>query len=140
VERNTRQRDAIRAVIERAHRPLSVRELLALAAEEQPGIGIATVYRTIKSLLADEVLREVELPGAVTRYELAHLDHHHHFHCRRCDRVFEIEGCPGRLKDLTPRGFTMEGHDLTITGLCAACTAKPRKRAGAPMRKPRKHA
>jgi Fur family ferric uptake transcriptional regulator len=125
MERNTRQRDAIRAVIEHAHRPLGIQEVFTLAAKERPGLGIATVYRTIKTLLADEVLREVELPGAVPRYELAHLDHHHHFHCRRCDRVYEIEGCPGRLKGLTPRGFKMEGHDLTITGLCAACVAKP---------------
>jgi Fur family ferric uptake transcriptional regulator len=125
MERQTRQRSAIREVIERAHRPLSVQEVFKLAARELPGLGIATVYRTIKSMLAEQALHQVELPGAMVRYEVAHLGHHHHFHCRRCDGVFEVEGCPGSLKRLTPRGFKMEGHDLTIVGLCAACAAKP---------------
>lgn len=126
MERRTRQRDAIREVIERAHRPLGVQEVFKLAARQHRGLGIATVYRTLNALLAEGVLREVELPGAVVRYEVAHLGHHHHFHCRRCDGVFEVDGCPGSLKRLTPRGFKMESHDLTITGLCAACVAKSR--------------
>jgi Fur family ferric uptake transcriptional regulator len=124
MERRTRQRDVIRAVIERAHRPLSVQEVFRLAARQHRGLGIATVYRTINALLADGILHEVELPGAAVRYEVAHLGHHHHFHCRRCDGVFEVHGCPGSLRRLTPRGFKMEGHDLTIVGLCADCAQR----------------
>jgi Fur family ferric uptake transcriptional regulator len=128
MERNTRQRAAIRSAIEHAARPLSVREAHALARKALRGLGIATVYRAINDLVEDGALREVELPGAAVRYEMARAGHHHHFHCRRCDRVYEVEGCPGSLSHLTPRGFRMEGHDLTITGLCAGCVSRRTKR------------
>jgi Fur family ferric uptake transcriptional regulator len=47
--------------------------------------------------------------------------HHHHFRCRRCDRVYEIDGCPPDLRALVPRGFRLEGHDLTLFGRCPDC-------------------
>jgi Fur family ferric uptake transcriptional regulator len=127
MERNTRQRSAIQDAIEAAKRPLGVHEILATARRSHPTLGIATVYRAVKALVDAQVLRPVEIPGAVARYELAHLAHHHHFHCRACDRVFEIESCPGSLQGMTPRGFRMESHDLTITGLCAGCVRAPGK-------------
>ena len=121
IERNTRQRDAIRAAIIAAKRPLSPTEILQAAADEVPGLGIATVYRTIKTLLEEKELSAVDMPGGQTRYEVAHLHHHHHFHCRKCDRVFEVEGCPGDLRSLTPRGFKTEHHEITLSGLCSGC-------------------
>ncbi len=121
IERNTRQRDAIRAAIVAAKRPLSPQEILDAASDEVPELGIATVYRTVKTLIEENVLTTVELPGAQARYEVAHLDHHHHFHCRTCDRVYEVEGCPGDLRRLTPRGFRTDHHEIILTGLCAGC-------------------
>lgn len=127
IERNTRQRDAIRAAIISAKRPLSPTEILQAAADEVPGLGIATVYRTIKTLLEEKELSAVDMPGGQTRYEVAHLHHHHHFHCRKCDRVFEVEGCPGDLRSLTPRGFKTEHHEITLSGLCAGCVKDSKK-------------
>ncbi len=121
IERSTRQRQAIRQAIASAGRPLSTAEILAAAQREVPALGIATVYRTVKSLVEDHTLAEVVLPGENPRYELAELEHHHHFHCRACKRVYEVEGCSLDLKHITPRGFRTESHDLTLTGLCAGC-------------------
>jgi Fur family transcriptional regulator, ferric uptake regulator len=72
-------------------------------------------------LLEAHEIVEIEVPGGGKRYEIAHLDHHHHFHCRQCNRVFEVHGCPGNLQHLTPNGFISERHEITLTGLCAAC-------------------
>ena len=47
MERETRQRRAIRHVIEEAGRPLSPHEVLK-GAQVYPRLGIATVYRTLK--------------------------------------------------------------------------------------------
>jgi Fur family ferric uptake transcriptional regulator len=126
MERNTRQREAIRSALKAAARPLSPQELLAAASHEVPQLGIATVYRTIKSLLEEGDVVPVELPGGGTRYEAAHLHHHHHFHCRRCDRVYEVHGCPGDLRKLTPRGFKTEHHEIVLSGLCAECSRRER--------------
>ncbi len=123
VTRKTQQRDAIRKAFVDASRPLGPQEVLDLALEAVPGLGIATVYRTLKKFLRDGLLQIVELPGAPNRYELTGLDHHHHFCCRTCDRVFDIDGCPDKVADLAPAGFELEAHEVVLYGLCSSCTA-----------------
>lgn len=121
MQRRTQQREAIRRALESAGRPLSPQEVLDAASAGSPGLGIATVYRNLKALVEEGWLVAVELPGAPDRYEVAHKGHHHHFHCRECDRVYEIDDCPGSLKDLAPRGFAPERHEIILYGLCAEC-------------------
>ncbi len=121
MQRNTHQRTAIRSAIEEADRPLSPQEILSSAQDQAPGLGIATVYRNIKAMVEEGWLRAVELPGVPSRYEVAGKGHHHHFHCRSCDRVFEVDDCPGRVADLAPSGFRPEAHDIILYGLCPAC-------------------
>lgn len=123
MQRETRQRRAIREALETAGHPLSPRELHEAAQGRVKGIGIATIYRNIKALHDEGFLVPVELPGEPPRYEVAGKDHHHHFHCRRCDRVFEVDGCPGNLTAVTPRGFKLEGHEFVLYGLCQFCVA-----------------
>ncbi len=48
--RNTRQRDAIRAALTLANRPLSPEEIFAAAKSEVTGISLTTVYRNITAL------------------------------------------------------------------------------------------
>ena len=119
--RNTTQRRAIRKAFADAGRPLSPQEVLGLAQKDVPKLGIATVYRTIKGLVDEKRLTAVELPGEPSRYEIAGKEHHHHFHCRDCDRVYEVEGCPGDLRDLVPAGFELQDHDVVLYGLCLRC-------------------
>ena len=125
MQRQTRQRDAIRAALAAANRPLAPQEVLVAARAELPSLGIATVYRTLKALLDDGWLRAVELPGAPPRYEVAGKSHHHHFHCRVCDGVFEVEACPGGIRGLLPGGFRLERHEIILYGLCAHCGDEP---------------
>lgn len=122
MERNTRQRTAIREAIELADRPLLPQEVLDAAQGLAPGLGMATVYRNLKAMLVDGEIRMVNLPGQSPRYELAHRSHHHHFQCRGCERVFEVDACPGDLASLAPPRFTVEDHDLTLYGRCSDCT------------------
>ncbi len=121
MERNTRQRAAIRDALELARRPLSPVEVLEAAQHAVPGLGIATVYRTLRALQDEGWLAAVELPGESARYERAHLGHHHHFQCRGCDRVFEVDGCPPNLAGLAPPGFAVEAHEVVLYGRCDRC-------------------
>jgi Fur family ferric uptake transcriptional regulator len=135
MERSTRQRDAIREAIGIAGRPLSPLEVLALAQAQVPGLSLATVYRNLKLLLEAEQIKVVSLPGETARYEPAGHAHHHHFKCTRCERVFDVHRCPGELRQLAPRGFVVEHHEITLYGRCSTCVAPrvgtgPAKRAG----------
>jgi len=56
--RETKQRNAIKHAIDRAGRPVGPKEILEIAADEVPNLGIATVYRNIKTMLAqNEIVR-----------------------------------------------------------------------------------
>jgi hypothetical protein len=63
MERNTRQRSAIRHAIAQANRPLLPLEVLDAAQQDVPGLGIATVYRNLKLLVEEGELQAVNLPG-----------------------------------------------------------------------------
>lgn len=121
MERATRQRDAIHSALAEAGRPLTPQEIHTFAQQRAPALGIATVYRTINAMLQTGDLISVLLPGESARYELAGHEHHHHFRCKACDRVFEVDGCPGDMQRLAPQGFRVESHDLTLYGRCRDC-------------------
>lgn len=119
--RVTRQQQAICQVFEQADRPLLAQEVLNMAHQQVPQLGLATVYRNLKQLVENNTLKVVSLPGENPRYELASHPHHHHFYCRQCERVFDIHGCPGSFEELLPEGFSVDAHDLTLYGLCQQC-------------------
>lgn len=123
--RNTRQRNAIETVLKTADRPLNVQDLQRLAARKVQHLGMATVYRTIKSLLDSEVIRKVDIPEKAPHYEMANLHHHHHFYCESCERVFEIEACPPGVNTLAPNGFKVKRHEITLYGECIDCEKGP---------------
>lgn len=125
MKRQTPQRVAIEAAFVSARRPLSPQEVLHTARRQVPSLNLATVYRTLKRMVDEKTIHQVELPGAPPRYELpaAAENHHHYFQCRRCDAVFDLEGCVAGLIELLPKGFSLAGHDIFLYGFCRACTA-----------------
>ncbi|MBN2080869.1 transcriptional repressor [bacterium] len=119
--RNTRQRAAISRVFSVSQPPLTPQEVLEKAQITVPQLGIATVYRAIKLMMAEGILSAVQLPGESPRYELADKQHHHHFHCRGCGKVFDINKCVTDFAEMRPPGFSLERHEVTLYGLCSAC-------------------
>ena len=121
--RNTIQLDAVRKAIQSAGRPLSIDEILTEASRQVKTIGLRTVYRIVRKLEDEDEITAVTLPSHPDRYEPSEVanKHHHHFHCTNCDRLYDVDGCPGRLKSLLPDGFVLTEHELTLKGLCAAC-------------------
>ena len=117
--RDTRQKRAIRRTLETAARPLTPEEILAEAERESDGLGLATVYRTLRGLVEDGWLTAVDVPGRSTLYERSGKTHHHHFVCDTCSRVYEVSGCDVSAR--LPAGFAARDHDVTIYGVCAAC-------------------
>jgi Fur family ferric uptake transcriptional regulator len=128
MERATRQNTAIREAIESAGRPLSPTEVLDEARRHVAALGLATVYRNLKSLVDAGAIRVVTLPGEGARYEAARHGHHHHFRCDACQRVFDVHQCPGDLAGLAPPGFAVARHEITLYGLCSDCRPATRGR------------
>lgn len=110
-----------------AHGPLTVQEILDRAVAAAPGLGIATVYRTIRLLEAEALIRGVLLSDGQPRYERSDLDEHLHFHCRVCDRVYDMPSpTAGGLPPLPaptdlPTGFRVDRRELNLYGVCSDC-------------------
>ncbi|MDR1191443.1 MAG: transcriptional repressor [Verrucomicrobiales bacterium] len=128
MQRETKQREAIRLVFERHEAPLLPAEVLRLARRRARSLSLATVYRTLNALAREKVLRLVALPGEAPRYELAGKRHHHHFVCRRCRKVFEVHACAGSIRRMVPKGFVMDGHEITLYGACWGCLTQNSRR------------
>jgi len=120
--RKTRQKAAIRSAFLEADRPLSPDEALAFAQKRIRALSLATVYRNINSLVEDQWLAPVEIPGESTRYEVAGKDHHHHFQCKSCGTMYELRGCDVDFRPKLPPGFKYTGHEFFVYGNCAACS------------------
>jgi Fur family ferric uptake transcriptional regulator len=121
MKRMTRQRQAIFDCFETSTGPLSVEELLKLAADAVPHLNLATVYRNLKILVEEKMIAPVDLPGQSTRYERIGLQHHHHFLCHNCNKLFDVEGCPQGISRLVPKGFKLTSHTITLEGYCKEC-------------------
>ncbi|MCA9297424.1 MAG: transcriptional repressor [Phycisphaerales bacterium] len=123
--RVTRQRRAILESLRSSGRPLLPQEVLDIAREDVPELGLATVYRAIRALEEQEEIVAIHLPGEAPRYELQEVAarHHHHFRCERCDRVFDLPGCADGLRSLLPPGFELHRHDIVLYGLCDECAS-----------------
>ena len=55
-----------------------------------PGVGRATVYRTIRHLVDSGALCKLPIPDGAPKYSIARIEHHHHTICSRCGAVGEF--------------------------------------------------
>ncbi len=124
--RLTPQRDLIAQVLEADARPRTAQELWVAVREVAPGVGRATVFRTLDALVAAGVARRLTLPSRRTAYVGCSAHHHHHFVCQQCGAVAELP--EGEVNPLLrqlerSRGFQVDHARLDFYGTCAACLA-----------------
>ncbi|MDP0500230.1 MAG: transcriptional repressor [Verrucomicrobiota bacterium JB022] len=115
-QRDTRQRAAIKQAFLQAQRPLGPKEVLEIASADVPKLGIATVYRNIKSLVEQNELQVVDIPGGTPRYQLPQAQRAHLFICEATDRVYTLSVPADRLSPELPVGFTLREAQLICYG------------------------
>jgi len=121
LKRNTTQRFAIEQVFQQNERPLSIDEILAYGREYVESLNQATVYRNLRLLVEEGLLKRITHPALGTLYERTDRGHHHHFHCRECNRAFELPGCVLKEDKSAPDGFVVEHHEVFLFGVCPSC-------------------
>lgn len=91
-----------------------------------PDVGLDTVYRNLRLLIAVGAVNQINNPGNDrTIYELnTKKPHHHHAVCLSCGKIECIDYCPGdfeKMKDVLKTGFKMVDHSFEIFGYCKDC-------------------
>ncbi len=94
-------------------------------SNELPGVGRATIFRTIKLLMEVGVICRLNLLDGAPRYSLSRVGHHHHTVCVRCGNVGEFRATTvERLMKGLGSGIPGEivGHRIEVYVICDKCS------------------
>ncbi len=123
--RLTPQRRAVLEVLQTAHNHPTAAEVYDRVREVAPGIGAATVYRSLGLLVQAGQALELSLGnGTAARYD-GNTSRHDHLVCDRCGQAVDID-LPSPVEMMVDElahstGFAITGYDLQLRGLCPSC-------------------
>ena len=111
---------------------LSAKEIYNALYSTHPGIGLTTVYRTLKLFQRLGVVQKVASPDGQARYELKAEENkgHHHLICLCCEKIIdyddfaeeEVELVRKTEKALSKKhNFSIVDHYIEFLGLCEQC-------------------
>ncbi len=118
--RSTAPRRAIIRILEGKQEGFTAEEI----GSELPGVGRATIFRTIKLLMKAGIICRLNLMDGAPKYSLSSIEHHHHTICVRCGNVGEfraatVERLIHALGSDIPGNVV--GHRIELYVICDRC-------------------
>jgi Fur family ferric uptake transcriptional regulator len=105
---------------------VSAQEIFDELRKARRPVGIASVYRALEALADLRLVKRVDAGDGIARYEVAPTDgdHHHHLVCRDCGKVEAFSD--SRLERAIDKvagglGYSVEEHEVVLTGACSDC-------------------
>jgi len=125
--KNTNQRNIVAEVFFGAQGHLSAEDLYKKVSRKEPGIGLTTVYRTLKLLTDAGLAAERRFGGEPSGMYEKEEDgkHHDHLICTRCGKIIEFKEpkIEQMQEEVASRyGFTVEDHRMELYGICHTCS------------------
>jgi len=124
--RVTPQRLMIHRTLVDLGRHVGAEELLDAVGGRLPNVSLPTVYSALEALEDAGLVRRVSAGQGRALYDSRPADHHH-LVCRRCGAVEDLDAdvsLAGALSAAGQHGFTPDGAEVVIRGLCADCSAR----------------
>lgn len=123
-QRFTEQRAAVfRYLVSTDVHPTADEVYLAVR-EDLPAISLATVYKSLETLVGCGLAVKLTYADHSARYD-GNTDPHHHARCMACGRVLDIAGeiPDADIEHLRKEasGFTVTGYRLELSGYCSGC-------------------
>lgn len=121
--RVTRPRVAVLEAVH-THAHADTDTLLAAVRLALPSVSHQAVYDSLRTLAEHGLVRRIQPPGSVARYESRVADNHHHVVCRSCGTIADVDCAVGPAPCLTPshdHGFVIDEAEVVFWGLCPAC-------------------
>ena len=132
--RMTLPRKLILQCLKDAENYLTADDIFVTLYPEYPGIGLATIYRTLNLLEEHEMINKVNLGDGKARFAYLEEDdavkNYHQMVCKRCFKVIKfdeftdselncIHACQQRYSEQFK--FKIESHIVQYYGLCEEC-------------------
>ncbi len=124
--RMTGNRQVVLEVLRNTTSHPTAQQVFLTAREQQPGIGFATVYRTLDLLVQHGLVQEVYRDRDGAAHYDANVTRHDHAICDRCGRIEDVSAPLHALSYAIierTAGFRIDTHATAFTGLCADCAA-----------------
>lgn len=122
----TSQRIALLKLLDATLEHFDAEEIYFELKKRQKNVSRATVYRSLETLVEQELVTKLDFGDGRMRYErrLSADDHHDHLICERCGKViefFNLEVEAQQLAICEDHDFTPSTHTMHIFGICADC-------------------
>ncbi len=131
-QRFTEQRAAVFRFLASTDQHPTADEVFLGVRQALPGISLATVYKSLETLVGCGLAVKLTYGDGSARYD-GRTDPHHHARCIACGKVMDIAGdLPTHEIDHLRRqadGFTVVGYRLELSGYCSECAPEGARKA-----------
>lgn len=124
--RVTAQRIAVLAAVQELPGHPDVEAIKARAQQITGRLSLQSAYNVLHTLTDAALVRPIHLPGHPARYEIERHDNHHHFACRTCGHIINVDCIIGAAPCLTadlPDTYQIDEAAVTFRGICPECAA-----------------
>ena len=122
--RYTEQRAAVYRFLSSTTSHPNADEVFREVRNHVPGISLATVYKSLETLVSCGLAAKLTYSDGSARYD-ARTDPHHHARCVICGIVMDVPGSfSNRELDALGgelEGFSVTGYRMELTGFCSRC-------------------
>ncbi|MGA8114367.1 MAG: Fur family transcriptional regulator [Actinocatenispora sp.] len=122
--RVTRPRVAVLSAVH-DHPHADTDSIIGVVRADLGEVSHQAVYDVLRALTAAGLLRRIQPPASVARYEARVGDNHHHVVCRSCGAIADVDCAVGDTPCLTAsddQGFVIDEAEVVYWGLCPDCS------------------
>jgi Fur family transcriptional regulator, stress-responsive regulator len=124
--RVTAQRMAVLTAIEELTGHPDAEAIRTRAQHITGGLSVQATYNVLRALTDTGLVRCTHVPGVSSRYEIDRHDNHHHFACRTCGHIVDVEcviGAAPCLEASLPDTYKIDEAAVTFWGKCPQCAS-----------------
>jgi Fe2+ or Zn2+ uptake regulation protein len=108
------------------HPHADTNSIIDAVREDLGEVSHQAVYDVLRALTDARLLRRIQPPSSVARYETRVDDNHHHIVCRSCGAIVDVDCAAGTTPCLTAsedHGFEIDEAEVVYWGRCPDCLA-----------------
>lgn len=118
--KHSKQRDMILEYLQGTKAHPTPEHIFDDLRSDHPELGIATVYRNLKMLHSQGLIKKLNVGEGADRYD-ADITNHYHFLCECCGNVSDLYEDDLDIKFKKEKGMKIKGHELYVYGICPEC-------------------
>jgi len=123
--RVTRPRVAVLSAVH-AHPHADTDSIIGAVRQNLAEVSHQAIYDVLRALTTAGLVRRIQPPGSVARYEARVGDNHHHLVCRSCGAIADVDCAVGYTPCLTAAGdsgYEIDEAEVIYWGRCPECVA-----------------